>query len=464
MHWTERYNASSLELGEDGWRMGVAQDVRLNRSVFLAVRKVHRDERSIIEQWLATRSAFSHEYVADVLDCVFSEDELACVFLMPSTFAKAESFTPKERLLTRCLSVIEGAESLWRAGLPVTIRNAQVLWDQHVGPQMLALLPTHLPTLKERVRSVRVYLSHLLRLHGAACGMTAESIERFEHSSIQEDETLSDLKTSLFDLFQVDPLQTLRSALNPSEDTLSRNADMQFQDTIEVPIIVQRMMEADAEKKAREHRDRAIAAQTESMNESTVERTLPFAAKRKLLRVGFIVFVLAVLVLSTGIWISQNLGQQSAVNQTSTGTISHALKPQSPHALHMPDLKNATLHQAMARLQALGIPASHIHVLSQAGPSQRVVNTTPQAGQSLVKTTPVTLYVGIAQGQILVPSLLGMSYAQAVSVLSARHIHYSYTLQGQSKIASSVVLSQHPMPHGAMQSSASLTFTLGTKP
>ena len=83
MHWTERYNASSLEMGEDGWRMGVAQDVRLNRSVFLAVRTVHRDERSIVEQWLATRSSFSHEYVADVLDCVFSEDELACIFLMP---------------------------------------------------------------------------------------------------------------------------------------------------------------------------------------------------------------------------------------------------------------------------------------------------------------------------------------------------------------------------------------------
>ncbi|KUO95096.1 PASTA domain-containing protein [Ferroacidibacillus organovorans] len=465
MHWTERYNASSLEMGEDGWRMGVAQDVRLNRSVFLAVRTVHRDERSIVEQWLATRSSFSHEYVADVLDCVFSEDELACIFLMPSTFAKAESFTPKERLLARCLSVIEGAESLWRAGLPVAIRNAQVLWDQHVGPQLLALLPIHLPTLNERVYSVRVYLLHLLRLHGGACGLTADGIAKFGSSEIhEEDETLSDLRSSLFDLFQIDPRQTMRCAVSQPVDPPSRVAAEQLQDTIEVPIIVQRMMEAEAEKKAREQRERQGTVSADHEAEPATEQPLPFAAKRKLLRVGFIVFVLAVLVLSTGLWIAQNLGQQTTVNQVSTGSTTHVTTTRSQKTPRMPALQNETLHQAMARLEALGVSASRIRVLTQSGPSQLVVNSSPQAGGALLKSTPVTLYIGMAQGQILTPSLLGLSYSQAISILTARHIHYSYTLKGQAQAATSVVLSQQPQPHSAMQASASITFVLGARP
>ncbi|HEY2427894.1 MAG TPA: PASTA domain-containing protein [Acidimicrobiales bacterium] len=130
---------------------------------------------------------------------------------------------------------------------------------------------------------------------------------------------------------------------------------------------------------------------------------------------------------------------------TPQGSAINLVVSKGPEMVTMPDLVSTpeTVQQALAALQALGIPAGQVNQtqdFSPTVPKGDVISTTPPAGQQADRAGTVTLDVSKGPQTVKVPDVRNKSVGQATAILQAAGL----TVGGVYGPGTSVVIDQTP--------------------
>jgi eukaryotic-like serine/threonine-protein kinase len=114
-----------------------------------------------------------------------------------------------------------------------------------------------------------------------------------------------------------------------------------------------------------------------------------------------------------------------------------------PASVTVPNTVGVSETDARDRLAAVGLKPAVTRLFSDAQPSGSVVSQDPTAGGEAAKASTVKLTVSKGPSQTTVPSLVGLSQADAVSELTAARLKAN-VVSVPSAEASGTVVAQHP--------------------
>jgi eukaryotic-like serine/threonine-protein kinase len=124
-----------------------------------------------------------------------------------------------------------------------------------------------------------------------------------------------------------------------------------------------------------------------------------------------------------------------------------------PASAGVPDVRNLTSAQAVAKLEKAGFKPSVQKRSSATVPSGKVISTEPSQGVTLQTGSPVTVLVSSGPQQVSVPEVVGESEAEARATLRAAGLGVgSVTKQEEPAQAAGTVLSQSPAAGGEVRS------------
>ena len=456
---TDRYGAAEFEFLHAGWRVGLGRDVRLDRTVVLAVAARSHIDRDVVNDWLMRRAAFSHPYIAQLLDVAYTDEDMVCVFEAGEKAKIGLPNLPAPMLLSAFLQITEGMEALWRSDHRLAFSVGEVLFDGK-KPKLLGLVggPKE-PALTEKAVALQLasYFGHALEwmvvsmqdmLRQPLSPIWRAGMDRLLASSEDAWLGFGDLQTVLSAMMsQEDILQ--------SEDTQSFMTEEGFAD----PTIDMRGL-----------RDRDID-DTEEFDFADESDSARRPIGKLMVWSGIIVGLVVVVLVGGQLFLaSQNSSKSAQIpsvpsspsptaaslakGQPKTRTISHAKQSV------IPSLQGLTTAKALQQLWALSIKPTQVKVVAQktTGSSGIVISSTPLAGSLYKKGQSITLDVGVSSSEELVPKLTGLTLSEAQSLLSQQDMHYSYSLQRAGGVAAGTVFAQNPTAYTVQSTNAEVQF------
>ncbi len=459
---TDRYSATEFDYVHANWRIGVGRDVRLNRTVVLAVTPRSKVNDEDVKEWLMRRSTFSHPYVAQLFDVAYTDEEMICVFEGTETAHLGLPNLDASLLLSTFLQIAEGMEALYHSGQSISFSVGEIIFDGK-RPKLLGLIRGR----NEVVETESSLARQLAQYFGRALEWIVVSLQNPLHhplSPIWQAGLDRLLSFDEADAVGFGDVQTVIGALMVQEDMI------QASEGDPVPAAVDRLTELTGlpDKDFDDTEDYAFADEFETKRH-------PIG---KMVAWSSIVLGLVVIVLVGGDLILQTQQNSSSshplppmsttpstsVKQKASGNKSQGSggAPASAHArtIVIPHLTGLAPVQAIQRLTSLSIPSSKIRVLktSVSGASGTIVRASPSFGSAYQKGESVILYATVGAGQELVPNLLNLSLQKAQTLLSNGSIHYSYRLKPAKGVTKGTVFAQYPAPYSVQSSSSSVQF------
>lgn len=141
-------------------------------------------------------------------------------------------------------------------------------------------------------------------------------------------------------------------------------------------------------------------------------------------------------------------GSQGHQGDTVTLTVSTG-----PAPVTVPDVTGDTRAAAVRTLQQAGFAVTTTQEPSDSVPAGNVTRTDPTAGTRAAKGSTVTVYVSSGPSKVAVPSVVGMTEADATSTLEAK----GFTVNSQT------VLVTNPSEDGRVQSQSPVAGTMAAK-
>jgi serine/threonine-protein kinase len=157
--------------------------------------------------------------------------------------------------------------------------------------------------------------------------------------------------------------------------------------------------------------------------------------------------------------VDQNPAPNTSAPKGSTVTI---FVSNGPAAVTVPDVSGDSLGQAQATLQNAGFETSTTSEADDSTPSGRVIRTEPPAGSQRPKGATITIVVSSGTGNVTVPSVIGLSQANATAVLENKG--FEVDVQEQEVLDPSKdgkVIDQDPNSGASRPSGATVTITVG---
>jgi len=125
----------------------------------------------------------------------------------------------------------------------------------------------------------------------------------------------------------------------------------------------------------------------------------------------------------------------------------------------VPDLKGKTLIDAHAALAQVNLKVGNVaNVLGDVASVDKVLSQSPPAGQSVNSESTVDLQVGVAI--VVVPSVVGKTYAEAADALRAVALEPRVALTNQPRAKPSQVLDSNPKAGDSVKSRTSVTLMI----
>ncbi len=462
---TDRYSATEFDYVHANWRIGIGRDVRLNRTVVLAVTQRAKVDDEDIKEWLVRRSTFSHPYVAQLLDVAYTNDEMICVFEGTETAHLGLPNLDASLLLSSFLQIAEGMEALYGSFQSISFSVGEIIFDGK-KPRLLGLLRGNNETVETESSLAR----QLAQYFGRALEWIVVSVQNSVHHPLSPIwQAGLDRLLSFDDADEVGfgDVETIIGALMAQDDMI------QASDGDYLPASTNKMTER-MELPDKDFED----TEDYTFDEDFETKRRPVG---KMVAWSSIVLGLVVIVLVGGDLIlqtqqntsaSQPLAKVSTTPSTtvkikgskSIGDKSHGSSSTQTgaqaRAFVIPHLAGLSPVQAIEHLSSLSIPSANVQVLtaSTSGTSGTVVSASPSFGSTYQKGETIKLYVAVGAGQELVPNLLNLSLQSAQTLLSNASIHYSYRLEPAKGVAKGTVFAQHPGPYFVQSNSLSVQF------
>jgi serine/threonine-protein kinase len=157
--------------------------------------------------------------------------------------------------------------------------------------------------------------------------------------------------------------------------------------------------------------------------------------------------------------VDQSPGPNSSAPKGSTVTL---FVSNGPAAVTVPDVSGDSLGQAQAVLQNAGFETSTTNESSDSVASGRVIRTEPPAGAQRPKGATITIVVSSGASNVTVPSVIGLSQANATSVLENRGfdvVVQQQTVLDPAKVGK--VIDQDPNSGTSKPSGSTVTIVVG---
>jgi eukaryotic-like serine/threonine-protein kinase len=133
-------------------------------------------------------------------------------------------------------------------------------------------------------------------------------------------------------------------------------------------------------------------------------------------------------------------GERAKDGSTVTLTVSRG-----PGQAAVPSVAGLGQRKAIAQLTQAGLVVDRIvRQADDTVPKGRVIDTSPDAGQTVERGSNVTLFVSSGPKQVSVPDVVGLTKQQAQQTLGNRGFQVTMTEQGSDSAAPGTVLSQDP--------------------
>ncbi len=159
-----------------------------------------------------------------------------------------------------------------------------------------------------------------------------------------------------------------------------------------------------------------------------------------------------------GLFVSSSPSPGDSVDPGTTVTVHFSSGSSS---VDVPDLSGMTTEQAASRLQEYGLTLGGTTTVDDPSqPKDRIVSQTPNAGSSAQRGDSVT--VTVASGNVIVPTLVGLSESDATAALNALNLNVntrSETVSDSSR--DGIVLSASANEGDTVSQGSSVTITVG---